>query len=58
MAQQQAQGGWVASLIGAGIGYLAGKLAVVGVHVEPGTQAAVTVAVYGVVHRFLGRWGI
>jgi hypothetical protein len=58
MAQQQPQGGIVASVIGAGIGFLAGKLAAFGVHLDAGAQAAVTIAVYGVVHRLLGRFGI
>lgn len=52
------QGGMAASLVGVGIGWLAGKAAALGVHVDAGTQASVSLGVYALVHRFLGRWGI
>lgn len=52
------QGGIAASLVGALIGFGVGKLAAWGIQVGPEAQAAITVAVYGVVHRLLGRWGI
>lgn len=56
--EQKPQGGITASLIGAAIGWGAGKLAAIGIHVDPGAQAAIAIGVYGVVHRLLGRFGI
>lgn len=58
MGNDKPQGGVAAALIGAAIGWGAGKLVAIGVHIDPEAQAAITVGVYGLVHRLLGRFGI